>query len=159
MVLDTQEEIPLIPGWPFLRDVNARIDVGAEKIQFRIGWRNMTFKFQAKEEQCYLVHDEETRGWRKPQPQYNKEKVAPTKPKVDSLITMIREHWEQDKRHQPKKLKPINKAKGERRRKSRTPSPKPHRLHRHRKKQRRCGVWREHRPSLPLRDRASPRSI
>jgi hypothetical protein len=93
----------------------------------------MTFKFQAKEEQCYLVHDEETRGWRKPQPQYNKEKVAPTKPKVDSLITMIREHWEQDKRHQPKKLKPINKAKGERRRKSRTPSPKPHRLHRHRK--------------------------
>jgi hypothetical protein len=32
VVLDTQEEIPLILGRPFLRDVNARIDVGAEKI-------------------------------------------------------------------------------------------------------------------------------
>jgi hypothetical protein len=37
VVLDTQEEIPLILGRPFLRDVNARIDVGAGKIQFRIG--------------------------------------------------------------------------------------------------------------------------
>jgi hypothetical protein len=36
VVLDTQEEIPLIPGRPFLKDVNARIDVGAGKIQFRI---------------------------------------------------------------------------------------------------------------------------
>jgi hypothetical protein len=48
MVLDTQEEMPLILGRPFLRDVNARIDVGAGKIQFCIGRRNMTFKFQAK---------------------------------------------------------------------------------------------------------------
>jgi hypothetical protein len=37
VVLDTQEEIQLILGWPFLRDVNARIDVRARKIQFRIG--------------------------------------------------------------------------------------------------------------------------
>jgi hypothetical protein len=37
VVLDTQEEIPLIPGRPFVRDVNARIDVEAGKIQFRIG--------------------------------------------------------------------------------------------------------------------------
>jgi hypothetical protein len=81
MVLDTQEKIPLILGRPFQRDVNARIDVGAAKIQFRIGRRNMKFKFQAKEEQCYLVQDEEARGWRKPLPQYKKEKVAPTKPK------------------------------------------------------------------------------
>jgi hypothetical protein len=62
VVLDTQEEIPLILGRPFLRDVNARIDVGDGKIQFCIGRRNMTFKFQAKEEQCYLVQDEEARG-------------------------------------------------------------------------------------------------
>jgi hypothetical protein len=34
VVLDTQEEISLILGRPFLKDVNARIDVGAEKIQF-----------------------------------------------------------------------------------------------------------------------------
>jgi hypothetical protein len=66
VVLNTQEEIPLILGRPFLRDVNARIDVGTGKIQFRIGRWNMTFKFQAKEEQHYLVQDEGARGWRKP---------------------------------------------------------------------------------------------
>jgi hypothetical protein len=104
----------------------------------------MTFKFQAKEEQCYLVQDEEDRGWRKPRPQYKKEKVAPTKPKVDSLITIMRKHLEQDKAfngcHQPKKVKAINKDKGKGRRKSRTHPPKPHKLQRHRRKQRRCGV-------------------
>jgi hypothetical protein len=62
VVLDTQEEILLILGRPFLRDVNARIDAGAGKIQFCIRRRNMTFQFQAKEEQCYLVQDEEARG-------------------------------------------------------------------------------------------------
>jgi hypothetical protein len=117
VVLDTQEEIPLILERPFLRDVNARIDVGAGKIQFLIGRRNMTFKFQANEEQCYLVQDEEARRWREPRPQHKKEKATPTKPKVDSLITTMRKHWEQDKafngRHQHKKLKPINKAKRE----------------------------------------------
>jgi hypothetical protein len=81
----------------------------------------MIFKFQAKKEQCYLVQDEEARRWWKPRPQYKKEKVPPTKPKVDSLITTMRKHWEQDKvsngRHQPKLSKAINKAKGERRRK------------------------------------------
>jgi hypothetical protein len=45
VVLDTQKEIPLILGWQFLRAVNARIDVGAGKIQFHIGPRNMTFRF------------------------------------------------------------------------------------------------------------------
>ena len=77
----------------------------------------MTFKFQAEEEQCYLVQDEEVRGWMKPRPQHKKEKVTPTKPKVDSLITTVRKHWEQDKafkgRHQTRKPKAINKAKGE----------------------------------------------
>jgi hypothetical protein len=76
----------------------------------------MTFKFQANEEQCYLVQDKEARGWKEPQPQHKKEKIALTKPKVDNLITTMRKHWEQDKafnaRHQPKKSKPINKAKG-----------------------------------------------
>jgi hypothetical protein len=66
VVLDTQEEMSLILGQPFLRDVNARIDVGAGRIQFRIGRRNMTFTFQTKEEKCYLVQDEESREWRKP---------------------------------------------------------------------------------------------
>jgi hypothetical protein len=78
----------------------------------------MTFRFQANEEQCYLVQDEEARRWREPQPQHKKEKVALTKPKVDSLITIMREHWEQEKSfngcHQLKKSKAINKSKGER---------------------------------------------
>jgi hypothetical protein len=46
-----------------------------------------------------------------------KERAAPATPKVDSLVTTMRKHWEQDKafngRHQPKKSKEINKAKGE----------------------------------------------
>jgi hypothetical protein len=90
------------------------------------------------------VEDEKSRGSRKPQSQYKKEKVTPTKPKVDSLITTMRKHWEEDKafngRHQPKKAKAINKAKGGRRQKSKTPPPKPHRLQRHRRKQRRFGM-------------------
>jgi hypothetical protein len=60
----------------------------------------MTFKFQAKEEQCYLVQDEEAGGWRKPRPQYKKDKVAPTIPKVKAF----------NRCHQPKKSKAINKA-------------------------------------------------
>jgi hypothetical protein len=90
--------MPLILGRPY---VNARIDVGAERIQFRIGRNNMTFTFQAKEEQCYLVQDEESREWRKPQPQYKEDEVSPTKPKVFKG------------RHQTRKPKAINKAKGE----------------------------------------------
>jgi hypothetical protein len=63
----------------------------------------MTFKFQANEEQCYLVQDEEARGWMKPQPQYKKDEVAPTKPKDKAFNGC----------HQPNKSRPINKAKGE----------------------------------------------
>jgi hypothetical protein len=63
----------------------------------------MTFKFQPNEEQCYLVQDEEAKGWKKPQPQHKKEEVAPTKPKDKAF----------NRRHQPKKSNPINKAKGE----------------------------------------------
>jgi hypothetical protein len=37
VVLDTQDEIPLIHRRPFLRDVNARIDVRAGKIHLCIG--------------------------------------------------------------------------------------------------------------------------
>jgi hypothetical protein len=63
------------------------------------------------------VQDDEARGWKKPQPQHKKEKVAPTKPKVDSLITTMRKHWEQDKAfngcHQPNKSKAIKKTKRE----------------------------------------------
>jgi hypothetical protein len=42
--------IPLILGHPFLTDVRERINVGTGRIQFYFGRRNLTFKFQAKEE-------------------------------------------------------------------------------------------------------------
>jgi hypothetical protein len=58
------------------------------------------------------VQDEEARGRRKPRPQYKKEKVAPTKPKVKTL----------NGRHQPKRLKAINKAKGEKTKTKKTPT-------------------------------------
>ena len=60
VVLDMQDDggMPLILGRPFLSDVKARIDVGAEKIRFCIGKRNMLFRFQAKEEYCYLVQND-----------------------------------------------------------------------------------------------------
>jgi hypothetical protein len=48
VVLNTQEEIPLILGQPLIRDVNARIDVGAGKIHFHIGQRNITFNSKRK---------------------------------------------------------------------------------------------------------------
>jgi hypothetical protein len=41
----------------------------------------MTFKFQANEEQCYLVQDEEAIGWKKPQPQHKKEKEPRPSPR------------------------------------------------------------------------------
>jgi hypothetical protein len=81
VVLDTQEEILFILGRPFLRDDNARIDVGAGKIHFRIWRRNMTFKFQANEEQCYLVQDEEARRWKGPRPQHKKDEVPQLNPR------------------------------------------------------------------------------
>jgi hypothetical protein len=42
-------------------------------------------------------------GWRKPRPQYKKDEVAPTKPKVKAF----------NRRHQPKTSKETNKTKGE----------------------------------------------
>jgi hypothetical protein len=60
MVLDMQDdgEMPLIPGWSFLSDVSARIDVGTWKIRFHIGRSNLTFKLQAGEQQCYIVQND-----------------------------------------------------------------------------------------------------
>ena len=40
--------IPLILGRPFLKDTNARIDVGTGRISLRIMGKTMKFKFQNK---------------------------------------------------------------------------------------------------------------
>ena len=47
MVLDMEGDlgIPLILGRPFLRNTNARLDVGTGKISFRIMGNAMKFKF------------------------------------------------------------------------------------------------------------------
>ena len=47
VVLDMEGDlgIPLILGRPFLRDSNARIDVGAGKVSLRIMGKTMKFKF------------------------------------------------------------------------------------------------------------------
>jgi hypothetical protein len=57
VLLDMDDEggMALILAQPFLSDVQARINVGGGVISFRIGKRNLKFKFQDKEEQCYLV--------------------------------------------------------------------------------------------------------
>ena len=59
--------IPLILGRPFLRDVNARIDVGAGKVSLRIMGKTMKFEFQNKRE-LFLIHeDSEKQGlWAEP---------------------------------------------------------------------------------------------
>jgi hypothetical protein len=142
VVLDTQEEKPLILGRPFLRDVNARIDVGAEKIQFRIGRRNMTFKFQAKEEQCYLVQDEEARGGGCHRPNTRKKRWPQPSPRWIASLQQwgsIRSKTKHSKgATNPRSREQSTRLRGKRRRKSRTPPLKPHRLHRHQRKQRRC---------------------
>ena len=69
MVLDMEGDlgIPLILGRPFLRDTNARIDVGIAKNSLRIMGKTMKFKFQNKRE-LFLIHeDSEKQGlWAKP---------------------------------------------------------------------------------------------
>ena len=59
--------IPLILGRPFLRDVNARIDVGVGKVSLRIMGKTMKFEFQNKRE-LFLIHeDSEKQGlWAEP---------------------------------------------------------------------------------------------
>ena len=69
VVLDMEGDlrVPLILGRPFLRNTNARIDVGTGKISLRIMGKIMKFKFQNKRE-LFLIHeDSERRGlWQNP---------------------------------------------------------------------------------------------
>jgi hypothetical protein len=60
--------ISLILGQPFLRDAKAKINVGAGKIHLRIMGKKMMFRFQTKEGQTYLIHqDHEGNGlWAEP---------------------------------------------------------------------------------------------
>ena len=59
VVLDMEGDlgIPLILGRPFLKDTNARIDVGTGRISLRIMGKTMKFKFQNKRE-VFLIHED-----------------------------------------------------------------------------------------------------
>ena len=59
MVLNMEGDlgIPLILGRPFLRDANAKIDVGSGKVSLRIMGKTMKFKFQNKRE-LFLIHED-----------------------------------------------------------------------------------------------------
>jgi hypothetical protein len=65
MVLDMQDdaEMPLILGRPFLSDARARINVESGTIRFRIGKKNLMFRFRPTEEQCYLVQGNFEQTW------------------------------------------------------------------------------------------------
>ena len=69
VVLDMEGDlgIPLILGRPFLRDANARIDVGAGKISLRIMGNIMKFRFQNKKK-LFLIHEDSEREglWAEP---------------------------------------------------------------------------------------------
>ena len=52
--------ISLILGRPFLKDINARIDVGTGRISLRIMGKTMKFKFQNKRE-LFLIHEDSER--------------------------------------------------------------------------------------------------
>ena len=70
VILDMQDdaEMPLILGRPFLSDARARINVENGTIRFRIGKKNMMFRFGPTEEQCYSVqgNDEQSGEWTEP---------------------------------------------------------------------------------------------
>ena len=69
IVLDMEGDlgIPLILGRPFLKDTNARIDVGTGRISLRIMGKTTKFMFQNKRE-VFLIHeDSEKQGlWAEP---------------------------------------------------------------------------------------------
>jgi hypothetical protein len=97
--MDVDTRTPLILGRPFLSIANANIDVGAGEIRLNINGEEERFTFKPKVEQCSQVRMVD----RKISDLVQEGEVAPTKPKVKSF----------NRRHQPKKSKPINKAKGE----------------------------------------------
>jgi hypothetical protein len=62
VVLDMEGDlgIPLILGRPFLKDTNAKIDIGIGRISLRIMGKTMKFKFQNKRE-LFLIHEDSER--------------------------------------------------------------------------------------------------
>jgi hypothetical protein len=90
VVLDMQddEEMPLNLGRPFLSDAKARINVGNGTIRFRIGKKNLMFRFRPTEEQCYSMQGnyEQIGEWMDPRPQLKQPLTASKKPKKTNKV-------------------------------------------------------------------------
>jgi hypothetical protein len=95
--MDVDTRTPLILSRPFLSTTNAIIDVVAGEIRHNINGDEEQFTFKPKVEQCSQVRMVDRKIY------VQEDKVAPTKPNVKAFSG----------RHQPKKAKEINKAKGE----------------------------------------------
>jgi hypothetical protein len=119
--MDIDTRTPLVLGRPFLSTANANIDVGVREISLNINGKEEKFPFKPK-----MEHNSQVRIFYSENPNFvQKIEVAPTKPKMDSLIIMMRKHGAQNKastRHyHAKKSQATNKAKGKRRQKLKTP--------------------------------------
>jgi hypothetical protein len=96
--MDVDTRTSLILGRPFLSTANANIDVRAREIRLNINGEEERFTFKPNVEECSQVQMVD----RKISNYVQEDKVAPTKTKVKAFKG----------RHQPKKVKEVNKAKG-----------------------------------------------
>jgi hypothetical protein len=56
-------EMSLILGRPFQSDARAKINVENGTIHFRIGKKNLMFRFRPTEDQCYSVQGNGEKTW------------------------------------------------------------------------------------------------
>jgi hypothetical protein len=80
VVLDMQDdaEIPLILGRTFLSDAKARVNMGNGTIRFRIGKKNLMFRFRG--------NDEQFGEWIEQRPQLKQPLTIPMKPKQTKKV-------------------------------------------------------------------------
>ena len=86
VVMDMEGD--LILGRPFLRSAKARIDVGKGEIRFRVGRKDMFFRFKKKEKQCFMIQqDSEGQAlWGAPEPQPEQRPSVPKRKKKEKKV-------------------------------------------------------------------------
>ena len=60
VVMDMEGDlgVDLVLGRPFLMSAKARIDVGKGEIRFRVGRKDMFFRFKKREEQHFMIQQD-----------------------------------------------------------------------------------------------------
>ena len=58
MDMEGDLRVDLVLGRPFLRSAKARIDVGNGEIRFRVGRKDMFFRFKKREEQHFMIQQD-----------------------------------------------------------------------------------------------------